>query len=112
MASDKSVCDEITARLTPMGPVAGRNMFGGYGIFMDGLMFGLIAGNELYFKVDDQNRAAFEAAGSAPFTYHGKSKPVEMSYRKVPAAVFNDMNALVEWGTAAFSAANRAKRKK
>jgi DNA transformation protein and related proteins len=112
MASDKSVCDEITARLTPMGPVTGRGMFGGYGIFMEGLMFGLIADNELYFKVDDQNRAAFEAKGSTPFTYQGKSKPIEMSYWKVSSDIFADINMLVEWGSEAFSAAKRAKKKK
>lgn len=112
MASDKSVCDEIAARLTPMGPVTGRGMFGGYGIFMEGLMFGLIADNELYFKAGDQNRSSFEAKGSAPFTYQGKSKPIQMSYWKVPADIFNDTNALVEWGTEAFSAASRAKKKK
>jgi DNA transformation protein len=43
MPSDKSVCDDFTARLTPMGPVTGRSMFGGFDIFVDGLMFGLIA---------------------------------------------------------------------
>lgn len=79
MPSDRSVCDDFTARLTPMGPVTGRNMFGGFGIFMDGLMFGLVAYDELYFKVDDGNRADYESAGSRPFTYEGKSSPVEMS---------------------------------
>jgi len=29
-------------------------MFGGFGVFLDALMFGLIAGNELYLKVDSQ----------------------------------------------------------
>ena len=80
MPSDKSVCDEFTARLTPMGPVTGRSMFGGFGNFMEGVMFGLIAYDEHYLKVDCGNRGDFEDAGSRPFTYEGKSKPIEMSY--------------------------------
>jgi DNA transformation protein and related proteins len=111
MAIDKSVCDEITARLTPLGPVTGRGMFGGFGIFMEGVMFGLIADDTLYLKVDDGNRAVFEDAGSQPFTYQGKSKPVQMSYWKVPPEVFAEEPVLVEWGSEAYSAAKRAKKK-
>ena len=69
MPSDKSVCGEFTTRLTPMGPVTGRSMFGGFGIFMEGLMFGLIAYDKHYLKVDGGNREDFEDAGSRPFTY-------------------------------------------
>jgi len=55
-------------------------MFGGFGTFLDGLMFSLIADNDLYLKVDAENRPDYEAAGSYPFTYEGKSKPDWMSY--------------------------------
>ena len=112
MPSDRSVCDNITDRLTPLGPVTGRAMFGGFGIFMDGLMFGLIADNDLYLKVDDENLPTFEAAGSHPFTYEGKSKPVQMSYWKVTEQVLNDPNELIDWAAAAFAAARRAKKAK
>ena len=112
MPSDKSVCDYFTARLTPMGPVTGRSMFGGFGIFMDGLMFGLIAYDEIYFKVDDDNRSDYDAAGSRPFTYEGKSKPVEMSYWKIPEPVAEDDANLIAWAESAYNAARRAKKKK
>ena len=111
MASDKSICDDITPRLTLMGPVTGRRMFGGFGIFIEGLMFGLVADNVLYLKVDDGNRPHSEAAGSQPFTYQGKSKPIQMSYWKVPEDVFGDGAGLVEWGTESHAAARRAKKK-
>ena len=52
MPSDRSVCDDITTWLTPPEPVMGRAMFGGFGIFMDGVMFGLIADSDLYLEVD------------------------------------------------------------
>lgn len=112
MASDQSVLDDITARLTAMGPVTGRRMFGGFGVFMDGLMFGLVAHDILYFKVDDGNRSDYETAGSTPFTYQGKSKPVEMSYWRVTDDVFNDGGKLIDWGMEAYAAAKRSKKKK
>lgn len=112
MASDRSVCDKYTGRLTPMGPVTGRSMFGGFGIFMEGLMFGLVADDELYFKVDDGNRGNYEAVGSQPFTYEGKSRPVEMSYWKMPSGVLDDETALIVWAKAAYDAAKRAKKLK
>lgn len=111
MASDPAFCDDVTARLTPMGPVVGRRMFGGFGIFLDGLMFGLIAHDALWLKVDDANRGNFTNAGSRPFTYEGKSRPVEMSYWLVPDDVFTDPTALLDWAGSAHAAAQRAKRK-
>lgn len=112
MASDKSVCDGITARLTHMGPVSGRSMFGGFGVFIDGLMFGLIADDALYLKVDEGNRAAYADADSEPFTHQGKSKPIELSYWKMPANSFLDEDLLVEWRSEAYSARNGPRRSK
>ena len=57
-------------------------MFGGYGLYKDGVIFGIIANDELYFKVDDTNKQRYESAGSHPFMYEGHKsrKPMAMSY--------------------------------
>ena len=101
MPSDRSVCDDITTWLTPPEPVMGRAMFGGFGIFMDGFMFGLIADSDLYLEVDAENRPAFESAGSHPFTCEGKSKPGPMSCWKLTEQILNDPKALIERASAA-----------
>ena len=90
MASDREFADQVVGRLLPFGPVAARRMFGGFGVFLDGVIFGLIGWNTLYFKVDDGNRGDFERAGMEPFTYQGKTKPIRMSYYQVPGDVFDD----------------------
>jgi len=110
MASDQAFCDHVTSRLTPMGPVVGRRMFGGFGIFMDGLMFGLIADDTFYLKVDDDNRPAFEEAGSAPFSYMGRNRPIELSYWRVPEPVYDDPETLLAWSAEALAVARRAKK--
>ena len=58
--------------LAPLGPVSARRMFGGVGLFHGGMMFGLIARDELFLKVSDANRPSYEAAGEAPFSYDTK----------------------------------------
>ncbi len=72
-------------------------------------MFGLIGWNTLYFKVDDANRADFERAGMAAFTYQGKTRPVRMSYYQVPGDVFDNAERLAAWAADAVAAARRAK---
>ncbi len=109
MASDREFADQVVGRLLPFGPVAARRMFGGFGVYLDGVMFGLIGWNTLYFKVDDGNRGDFERAGMEPFTYQGKTRPVRMSYHQVPDAGFDDAERLAEWAAGALAAARRAK---
>ena len=109
MASDKAVAAAAVARLAPMGPVAWRRMFGGFGVHLEGVMFALIADDVLYLKVDDRNRPEFEAAGSRPFTFERKNKPVQTSYWRIPDGVFDDGEALCRWAAGAHAAALRVK---
>ena len=86
-------------------------MFGGAGVFIDGLMLALISDDRLYFKVDDALRPRFEAAGLQPFVYQRKTgKPVAMSFWQAPEAVFDDPDALRDWSSAALAAARRAQK--
>ena len=62
------------------GPISARKMFGGYGIYHQGLMFGLVADDTLYLKADAQNVAFFEELGLGPFEYHKQGKVMKMSY--------------------------------
>ncbi len=73
-------------------------MFGGYGIYKNGIIFGLIAEDVLYFKVDETNKADYEEKGSKPFTYaQGNNKPTVMSYWEVPSEILENKTDLIEW---------------
>ena len=98
--------------MLPFGPVVARRMFGGFGIFIDGVMFGLIGFDKLFFKVDDGNQADYEAAGMEPFFYQGRDRPISMSYWGVPDPVFEDPAQLSQWAENALAAARRTKSKK
>lgn len=112
MKADDPFPARITRLLMPLGPVRARAMFGGHGIFLDDLMFALIAWDRLYFKVDGATKPRFAAAGGEPFVYQGKQKPVEMSYWALPAETLDDPLALIEWAELALAAAQSARRKK
>ena len=102
--------DHLVDQLAPLGGVSARRMFGGHGIFRDGLMFALVAGDCLYFKVDDDNRAEFEARGLEPFRYAKKGKLVALSYHQAPEEAMDDGEELCRWARPAFAAALRAHR--
>lgn len=90
------------------GPVSVRRMFGGAGIFADGLMIGLISDAEIYLKADEQTARDFEAEGLKPFTYGSKRKRVVMSYWRMPERLFDDPDELAQWARAALGAARRS----
>jgi len=88
-----------------------RRMFGGVGIYAGELFFALIADDTLYFKVDDSNRAAFEARGLGPFRPYGDTGEV-MQYYEIPEDLLEDPEALRPWAeqSIAVALAKRAKR--
>ena len=109
MTASREFCDYLVDLLRGFGPISIRRMFGGAGVYRDGLMFALIAYDTLYLKVDDETRPAFERAGMGPFTYEGKSEPVTMSYFQTPAEAMEDAELLTDWARGAYAAALRAK---
>ena len=91
-------------------PVTTRSMFGGVGIYSEGLFFALIDDDTLYFKVDDTNRPAFEARGMGPFRPFGDAQV--MQYYELPAELLEEPGELRPWVEAALGVARRAKGKK
>jgi len=111
--------DFVLDQLARVPELRSKSMFGGVGLYSGERFFGIVAADELFLKVDDSNRAAYEAAGSEPFRPLADPKrPVSMSYWRVPIEVLEDPAELVVWARAAIHAASatrarrpRAKRK-
>jgi DNA transformation protein and related proteins len=92
-----------------LGPISVRKMFGGAGLYCDGVMFGLVAYGVIHLKVDDASRGRFEAAGSSPFVFTARDgRSSTMSYWTLPEAALDDADAALEWGREGLSAALRA----
>src|SRR5690242_17797897 len=93
MAVSEQYLDYVVDQLGCIGEVASKRMFGGVGLYYDGLFFGLIAEDVLFFKVDDHNRPDYESAGAKPFQPYGEGS-YSMSYFEVPVDVLEDIDRL------------------
>ncbi len=103
--------DHVLDLLAPLGAVRSKSMFGGAGLYLDGVMIALIADDILFFKVDDITRADFEAVGSTPFVPF-PDKPYAMSYYQAPEDALENSEDLCTWARSAWEAARRQKKKK
>jgi DNA transformation protein and related proteins len=106
MPVSEQYLDYVVDQLGCIGQVTAKKMFGGVGLYHDEFFFGLIAGDVLFFKVDDVNRPAYEAAGAEPFKPYG-DESYSMSYYEVPVDVLEDVDKLSVWARGAVSAAER-----
>jgi len=98
MAVSDEFLNYVLDQLSPWGNVSVRRMFGGAGLYRDGKMFGLIADNVAYLKVDDSNQEDFVKAGSSPFNpYPDKVKTAVMSYYEIPPEVLENPDELSQW---------------
>lgn len=57
MASDQSFVDFVTDQINHAGEIIAKKMFGEYGIYADGKMFGLICDNRVFIKPTKAGRA-------------------------------------------------------
>lgn len=95
-----------------LGAVTIKQMFGGKGIYHDGLIFALEVDGEILLKVDAQSAPEFEAAGSTQWAYEGKKngKPVKMPYWSIPDEALDDPDIMTDWARKAFEAGLRSKK--
>ena len=87
--SSQAFHDEIMTRLEALGRITSRKMFGGFGIYHEGVMFGLISGTTMYCKVDESLLPDFEVAGS--------HRHDPMPYYSVPEEVLSDLDTFHTW---------------
>ncbi len=105
---DNAVIEEMFEGL---GPVSIRRMFGGKGIYHQGLIIALDLRDEILLKADETSAPDFRAAGSVQWSYEGKKgKPVLMPYWSIPDAALDDPDELRNWVRLAFEAALRFNR--
>ncbi|MBI1866700.1 MAG: TfoX/Sxy family protein [Methylocystis sp.] len=104
--------DRIEELFAPFAAVSVKRMFGGHGVYADGLFFALEADGEIYLKADATTQALFEAAGARRFVYQGAKRPVAMSYWRLVDAAFEDEDELRHWAGLALAAARRAQSEK
>jgi DNA transformation protein and related proteins len=104
----------IRELFAPFGPVTVRRMFGGAGIWSEGLMFALEFDGTLFLRVDATSIPDFEREGSAPFVYTraksaGRVGRASVSYWRLPERLYDDPDELAVWAARARAIAERKK---
>jgi len=102
--------DYLLEQMQPLGAVSARAMFGGYGIYIDDLMFALVADDVLYLKTHADSLADFERRGLAPFRYERNGKSYNMSYSEAPTEVLDDADSMQAWANKAIDAALKSRQ--
>ena len=98
----------LKALFEPFGSVTVKRMFGGSGIYAEGMCFAIELKGEIFLKTDSLSRAVFSAADSAPFTYVAKGKSRPTSYWSLPTAAHEEGDELRRWANMGLEAARRA----
>lgn len=95
MTMDQPFKDRVLDQLAGLGDITCRPMFGGWGIYWEGIIFAILFGDRLYLKVDDQSRGDFVSRGMPPF--RPNDRQTLKSYYEVPPDVLDDPEALLSW---------------
>jgi DNA transformation protein len=109
MAVSADYREYVLEQMGRVAPVSGRAMFGGVGIYSDGLFFALMDDGAVYLKVDDTNRAMFVDAGMGPFDPFGDGSML-LRYYELPADLLESPDLLRPWMDAALDVARRARK--
>jgi DNA transformation protein len=101
--------EHIRELFAGFGSVTPRRMFGGLGVFADGLMIALVIDGLIYLKADDRLAPDFEREGTHPFSYAtGGGRRTVMSYWRLPDRLYDDVDELAEWARRSLEAARRS----
>ena len=104
--------DYVLELFGPFGTVGARRMFGGHGIYLDGLMFAIVSGDALYLKEDEMNRIEFVQAGCEMFGYARKGKRATLNFYRAPEDAMESPELMLPWARTAYAAALRQNAKK
>jgi DNA transformation protein and related proteins len=120
MATSKDFADYCCELLSGVGTTTAKRMFGGWGIYVDGVTIAVIAdltalgsgkNEKLYLKVDDVTKLQFEAAGGQRFEMESKGKTMGMNYYTTPDETMESSDAMLPWARMALRSALEAKAK-
>ena len=105
------MCEHVVDRLASLGAASYKFMFGGFGVYLDGLMIGIVADEVLLLRADEENRDHYEARGIGPFQPYPR-KNHAMPFYQVPDDIFEDQDELLVWADRARAAALRLQERK
>lgn len=102
--------DYLVEGIESLGRARARAMFGGFGLYLNDLMFGLVTDDELYLKTDRHVDRYFDELELPHFQYEQNGKRKQMSYRRAPESILDDPEELREWAQRSYQVALRVRK--
>ena len=101
--------DAISDLFSGLGPVSIRKLFGGKGIYHEGVIVAIELRGEIMLKADAMLAPEFENAGCTQWTYTGSKhgKQVAMPYWTVPDGAMDDPDDMAVWARKSYEAGKR-----
>lgn len=112
MSRQAELVDWVSEAMEPVGTVTRRAMMGGQTLYLDGVVFAIVAFDQLWFKGDAANDAEWDAAHADKFTYEREGRTATMNYRAAPEDAYDDPDELRRWAGLGLAAGRRAAAKK
>ena len=103
--------DFVQEQLNRVGRATAKSMFGGVGLYVDGVFMGIVSNDTVYFKVDEVNLPDYAARGMKPFDPY-QDGTASMSYYEVPGEVLEDIEDLSVWVRRAVEAGTQKRASK
>lgn len=103
----QGLAEELPEVFERFGRIAAKRMFGGYGLFHEDRMFGLVTSGRVYLKTDDETRSLFIEKGLPPFEYARRGEMTATSYYEAPAEIFEDRDEAARWAKLAWGSVLR-----
>ena len=101
--------ERIAELFSAYGAVNVRRMFGGAGVFADGLMIALVVDGAIFFKADDRTIPEFERERQKPFSYRTKNGTRTLTtYWRMPERLYDEPEELAGWARRAMESARRS----
>ena len=109
MSVDEGLYAWVEEALAPLGRVTMRKMMGGATLYLDGTVFAILDGDEIWFKSDRESDGLWDAQGCERFSVTFKDGRVDtMNYRRGPLDVYDDAEAMQRWAGLAVAAGLRS----
>ncbi|MBX3560441.1 MAG: TfoX/Sxy family protein [Sphingomonas sp.] len=112
MSFDAGLYEWAKEALSPIGDVTLRKMMGVAVLYLDGTIFAVVE-DEIWFKADAESEAIWDAEGCERYSFTEKDGTVQtLNYRRAPADVYDDPEAMQRWAGLAVAAGLRGAAKK
>ncbi|MGE7472049.1 TfoX/Sxy family protein [Bosea sp. NPDC003192] len=99
-------------QLSDWAKIKTKPLFGAVALYRNDHVFAMTWQGALYFKVDADSRAQYEAGGSQPLGYSSEGEHHALkSYWAVPSEILEDSDKFCEWAERAYKAALTSQRK-